>query len=100
LYSKYLFSNIHASHTTGYFLKNVSASPVWYYLFSLLPVTYLFIIFLYISIFVDRSFEYGLYLCKSGGGQHLFPEPSVVRFGQYCDITSRGMKRVERERGD
>jgi hypothetical protein len=40
-------------------------------------------------------------LFQCGDGQHLFPEPSIMTNmgnGHHCDITSRGRKRVERER--
>jgi hypothetical protein len=41
-----------------------------------------------------------LYLWKCEGGHDLFQHPSFGRNGHYSDITSRGRKRVERERGD
>jgi hypothetical protein len=54
---------------------------------------------------VQNRIVYGIYstvqyMCKCGGGQHLFPEPSFGRNGHYSDIISKGTKRVERERND
>jgi hypothetical protein len=59
-----------------------------------------------------------IYLCQCEDGQHVFPEPYIDlspsylfciytvsmiftdRHERYCDIASRGRKRVERDRGD
>jgi hypothetical protein len=41
-----------------------------------------------------------IYQWQCVGGQHLFLVPSIDRHGHYSDITSRGVKGVERERSD